>query len=309
MYERKPKLTVEQQIEHMKKKGIMFRVCSEKEAEEYLKKNNNYFKLTSYRKNYAKDCNGRYIGLDFAYLRDTAVIDMHVRYCLLLMCLDLEHMMRIHLIKTIEEIPEEDGYTIVADFERRNSDIIKAARANAEKSPYCRDIAEKYRDEMPIWALVEILQFGALCRFYRFVGDRLSNKTMQNEYYLFQEIRQLRNACAHSNCILNDLTSVAEPRHSPDKKMEKELSKIGISKGTKQRKLSNDRIRQITTLLYTYKNYVTSESMKNFRASALHSVFGERMRRHPEYYQETGQLWTTFVYFQKIIDNWYPNCI
>ena len=48
----KPMLNTEQQIEHLKKKGITFNICSEEEAYKYLRYNNNYFKLSSYRKNY-----------------------------------------------------------------------------------------------------------------------------------------------------------------------------------------------------------------------------------------------------------------
>lgn len=44
----KPMLCVEDLIEHSKSKGIVFNIISESDAEKYLDKNNNYFKLTSY---------------------------------------------------------------------------------------------------------------------------------------------------------------------------------------------------------------------------------------------------------------------
>lgn len=46
----KPLLNVEQQVEHLKEKGIKFNIMSEEEAKEYLTKNNYYYKLTSYKK-------------------------------------------------------------------------------------------------------------------------------------------------------------------------------------------------------------------------------------------------------------------
>ena len=50
----KPKLSLEGQIEHLKEKGVLFNIMDEESAKEYLTQNNNYFKLTAYRKNYDK---------------------------------------------------------------------------------------------------------------------------------------------------------------------------------------------------------------------------------------------------------------
>ena len=51
---RKPWLTSSQQVAHLKSEGVGFRICSERDAEEYLKSNNNYFRLKSYRANFAR---------------------------------------------------------------------------------------------------------------------------------------------------------------------------------------------------------------------------------------------------------------
>lgn len=258
------KLTVFQQVEHMKSQGIQFKIMSEQDALSYLENNNNYFKLRAYRKNYEKNGAGQYIGLDFAYLKSIAIIDMRIRYCFMEMCLDIEHMARIRLIKAIVDCPDEDGYSVVADFESAYPDDYRNIIERASKSIYCADLQEKYKSRMPIWALVEMMQYSNLCKFYRFVADRLGNMQMVNDFYMFQEIRQLRNACAHSNCVINDLKSSRPAKYVPDKTMMRELGKIDeISKDTRQRKLSNDRIRQMTTLLYLYRVYVHSNGLKN----------------------------------------------
>ena len=49
-------LSVDDLISHMKEKGILFDIMTEDAAKEYLGKNNNYFKLSSYRKNYSAVC-------------------------------------------------------------------------------------------------------------------------------------------------------------------------------------------------------------------------------------------------------------
>ena len=64
----KPKLSLEGQIEHLKKKGVLFNIMNEESAKEYLTQHNNYFKLTAYRKNYDKhpdgENKGKYINLE-----------------------------------------------------------------------------------------------------------------------------------------------------------------------------------------------------------------------------------------------------
>ena len=52
--ESKPKLSPGDQVEHLKSKGVGFELFSEEDARIYLEDNNNYFKLSSFRKNYNK---------------------------------------------------------------------------------------------------------------------------------------------------------------------------------------------------------------------------------------------------------------
>ena len=47
-------LNVDQLIEHMKTKGIMFNEVSEEDAKIFLSQHNYYMKLASYRANYKK---------------------------------------------------------------------------------------------------------------------------------------------------------------------------------------------------------------------------------------------------------------
>ena len=46
----KPRLSLDEQIQHLKDKGIFFNIMDEESAKQYLKYNNNYYKLTSFRK-------------------------------------------------------------------------------------------------------------------------------------------------------------------------------------------------------------------------------------------------------------------
>lgn len=63
---RKPKLSAEEQIAHLKvKKGVLFSIDTEEQALSYLNNNNNFFKLTAYRKNYEQNIDGKYVNFQF----------------------------------------------------------------------------------------------------------------------------------------------------------------------------------------------------------------------------------------------------
>ena len=98
----KLKLSYEGQINHLKSKGILFNKVSETKALEYLKLNNNFFKLKSYRKNFNKNkSKDQYVHLEFAYLSDLSIIDTRLRMIILEMALNIEHFTKVDLIRKI----------------------------------------------------------------------------------------------------------------------------------------------------------------------------------------------------------------
>ena len=108
--------TTTELIQHLKTKGITFKYMSTSEAQHMLDTTNYYFKLGSYRKNFAKDREGKYINLDFAYLTDLAAIDGQLREYLLEVTLDIEHGIKTFIITNISNNPNEDGYSIIQEF-------------------------------------------------------------------------------------------------------------------------------------------------------------------------------------------------
>lgn len=113
----KLKLSYEGQINHLKSKGILFNKVSETKALEYLKLNNNFFKLKSYRKNFNKNkSKDQYVHLEFAYLSDLSIIDTRLRMIILEMALNIEHFTKVDLIRKITDSDVEDGYKIVQDY-------------------------------------------------------------------------------------------------------------------------------------------------------------------------------------------------
>ena len=227
--------TSDELISHMKIKGIKFDIAKEEDAKVFLQNNNYYMKLASYRANYDKQkSNDKYINLDFAYLQELSTIDMHLRYLILQMCLDVEHALKTRLLKDIEDNPEEDGYDIIRRFvtkyERSCQNIQKH-----KSSEYCRELIEKYYPYFPAWVFVELISFGDMVKLYEYYTERYPGRLKDSD--LLYSIRDLRNATAHSNCLINKLQ---KGTNKPSVKIIKFVSNIdGIGASMRKNKLSN----------------------------------------------------------------------
>lgn len=303
----KPKLTYHQQINHLLTKGIKFERFKLDDAFTYLEDNNNFFRLSSYRKNFSKsDKTGKYVNLDFAHLVDLAIIDTRLRMIIIEMSLNIEHFAKVKLLKRITLDNNEDGYSIIANY-RSNLSPVEQERMKAEitrnqNSIYIKDVYEKYKCEMPIWAFVEILSFGSFIHFYRYCAETFDDKSMKDEVYLFLTVKKIRNASAHNNCLINDL-SIKIHDYSVNYKLKNSLSKIGIKYDQRKKKMACERTAQIITCLYTHKRLVLSDGIHKHISISLNK-FKNRLFREFDY-KQTLTIYTTFNLLIKIIDNWF----
>ena len=307
-------LNAEELVNHLKDKGVSFTIVNEADAKKYLLQNNNYFKLASYRKNYDKYAggknDGKYINLEFAYLKDIAIIDMRLRYILVQMALDIEHYIKVDLLNHITDDDHEDGYSIVEDYVASLNDSQKQ-RLDDEltrniDSIYCGDIVSKYNNDWPVWAFLEVIPFGRLVSFYKFCANRFNDKDMINTYYQLLSCKDIRNAAAHSSCILNDLhqnTSLYKPNYNILNAIYRE--QLFPKKYVKKR-MSNVRIQQIITMLYVHKEIVTSRGVHKKTAELLNEL-KRRINEHCEYYNTNLIVYRTFEFVIKIVDRWYCN--
>lgn len=143
----KPKLTSSQLVMKLRdEKGVTFKYITEQEAENFLRNRNNYMRTAAYRKNYSKYeeglNKGKYINLDFAYLKELSIIDMHMRHLITKMCLDIEHALKVRLLKDAEDNTLIDGYEIVRCFLKDNPYILKKLEATTS-SPFTNDLLFK----------------------------------------------------------------------------------------------------------------------------------------------------------------------
>lgn len=309
----KPMLTINEQIEHLARNGVAFDIISRENARNYLICNNNYFKLTAYRKNYDKySCGtnvGKYIRLDFAYLVDLAIIDMKLRYQIMQMALDIEHHVKLKILYEVENHTGEDGYQIVTNYIESLSEFQKEILLSEidrnKGNIYCGSIVDKYNKHYPVWAFLEIIPFGRLIGFYKFCGERFESKTMVQDFYCLLDCKNIRNAAAHNNCIINNLRSGTFPKAVNIKVNQAIMTIPEISKKFRRLKMSNVRIQQIITLLYVHKTFVKSNGLHKMQAVNL-NLLVKRMYKNADYYSGNGLILSTFNFLKLVIDKWFP---
>ena len=301
---RKKKLTIDEQIEHMKGKGVKFDIVSEDQAKEFLLKKNYYFKLKAYAKNYEKyhhgEKQGQYINLEFAYLQELSTIDMHFRYFIIEACLNLEHSLKVKLLNDCSEQILEDGYKIIEDFFSEYPNIqleIKGKKAFS----VCSDLIEKYEDEFAIWNVVEILSFGEFIRLYEFYYERYEDKSSFSKSIF--PIRLLRNAAAHNNCLINSLTKPYSSKINANAKLTRFVSKIpGIGKRDLRNKMSNPVIHDFVLLLYIFSQTVENEEAKLKTYAKLKWLFNERIPKNKEYFSKNQNITSVYDFVKKVVD-------
>lgn len=316
----KPKQTASQLIAKMKSKGITFQYVSEETAAEYLTDKNNYLRTAAYRKNYQKYNNGsnvgKYISLDFSYLQELSTIDMHFRFMISKMCLDIEHDLKVRMLKNIETDSTTDGYDIVNVFLSQNSYIISKLEATSA-SPFTSDLIRKYftiqrvdnlqkgkkenritaYDDCPAWVLLEMLTFGDFIKFYEFYYSTRSYDKISSP--VINLVKSLRNGAAHNNCILADL---AHGTSRAPGEISRAVSRISsINKNQRQKKLSCRPMLEFVALLYTY-NIIVSDKVKYHRTQELKDLFFNRMTKNSLFFQKNELVKSNYEFACKVIE-------
>ena len=256
----KPMMNISEMITDLKQKNVKFNLITEEAAKDYLKYNNNYYNITSFKHNFQKypspagKYEGLYQNLDFAYLKDLAIIDYRVRLILFKIIINIEHYLKLQILNTIDTMKLENGYTIVNMYlenDFNNTKFPKKVHNNILKKI----------DNESIWEFLEIITFGELVNFYDFYTKQYNLLEKNKDVYILKSIVKLRNAVAHNACILCELNK-KDINYSASYKVIQYLKDCNIGKTTRDNKLSNSRIRQITYTLYMFNRIVTSDGVK-----------------------------------------------
>lgn len=290
---KKCKLLIEDQIAYMRdSKGIKFNIVNEETAKEFLLKNNYYFKLKAYAKNYEKYSSGvnagKYVNLEFAYLQELSTIDMYFRKFIIKMALDIEHFLKTKLLRDFTHNTNEDGYSIVNDLYLKYP-YIKDNISEKSKNSVCSDLVKKYKQNFAIWNIVEVLSFGDFIKLYEMYYQKYPSADSVHNY--LWSIKFLRNAAAHNNCLINSLREPYSTKIKLNKEINTFVSKIPriISADARKKKMSNPIIHDFVVSLYVFNKIVSSEKIKEHTITELKELVDIRLTRNKSYF-ENNQL-------------------
>lgn len=311
--ERKEKLNVAEQIQHMKNKGIKFNIENEEFAAEYLTHNTYYFKLKAYEKLYNKSPSGenknKYINLEFAYLRDLATIDSLLRKKILSIAIDIEHYLKVALLKDFNNSPE-DGYEIIKELISKNEEHFNNELAAKLRGRACSDLIQKYKNNFAIWNIIEIISFKDFANLYSlfytrnketFCVKKNKDKFRGEYYYLINPVRMLRNAAAHNNCMLINLNKAPNVSFNFEHKVSKFLGENGIKNTALNKQLSKPVVHDFCVMLYLF-SCIAPKSAQQHTFSELRELFLNRIIKNKDYYKNNPLISSAYDFMLKVIN-------
>lgn len=278
-----PKKNEKELVNILKNKGVVFNFVSEDDAAKRLRENTYYFKVSAFRKNFRKDQNGKYVGLDFANLNDLGILDMRFRTILLKASLDLEHALKTSILANITRDVNEDGYTIVRDFFETsflNKDEILSKAS--KKGNYLFPVYKKHSETLSVWVLFELLSFGQFGEFLEFYYKRV---TLNKSQYaipakLFRYAKNVRNAAAHNNPLILNLTK-GSVVSVPD-----EIAKLRRKIGLKNNISNKQRTIDILSLFHLHSIFCSVGIKNNFLEEL--TIFINRCLRDKKFYEKNS---------------------
>lgn len=302
-------------IFYMKFKGVKFDYINEYAAMEILEYKNYYFKLNSYVDNYPKQTVRyqnqlieRYQKVDFKNLVDLASLDMQLRYIILKFCLDIEHSIKLNIIRTITKIDEEDGYKVVQAF----FNYVK--RVSNTKNPYKKMLKhlkydsyreldyDKYESATPIWFMIEYIQFGDLCWFIEFLYSEYGLTEYKELSKTVRFVKNIRNKAAHNTPVLNNIVLNNQIKGKDKSVIITRFGKqLGLNDKQLNKRLRNFNIHDLLAMFFVYNKVVLSKKMKKHRINEF-KEFMNRARRNRSMYDE--RFVSVYKFFEKILANY-----
>lgn len=336
-------LSYNEQIAHLKEKGVTFDKFSEDEAKIYLSSHNNLFRLLAYRQDFKDPDSDNYRGLDFSYLVHMARIDRELREFILEACLDIEHFSKMQLLNLIVQVRNHEKANVITgeyfsnlqesdkkDGTNRFSSLCKTISVHSHdiylqglycKYTYCTENTPCY-DHFPVWAFLEVIPFREFIYFYQFCITEIRSKHYQQYRaltFLLKTVNRARNAAAHNSCLINDLKLITG-HPSKDSYIKEALPEKCRSY------LKYAKPQQIIACLYLYKEIVTKEYCKDFTflsrpydygnadiTTQLNSIynilesFNETVPEKLNY--KLNFIKDIFYALSSTIASWYPNIV
>lgn len=292
--------------------GIKFNITNEKEAAEFLDKNNYYFKLKSYAKNYDRyitgEKRGQYLNLEFAYLQELSRIDMYLRKFILKLTIDIEHFAKTKLMRDLSKNDKEDGYTIVQELFKKYPYIRDSIKKKAYgNSSVLNDLISKYDDNFAAWNIIEVISFGDFMKLYQLYYLKYTDKESMIDY--LWSVKFLRNAVAHNSCLINTLKTPYTIIRK-NKKINTYVSKIKeVRPEERIKKMKNPIIHDFVVTLYVLVHMISSDDLRKSAIIELKDLIDNRFIQNKEYFEKNQIIITNYKFIKKIVDYFYELCV
>ena len=287
----KEKLSVPEQISHMKNSGILFDMISESEAEKFVIDNTYYFKIKSYAKNFPKNKIGKYINLNFVALKELSTLDMYLRRIIMITTLNIEHAIRTNINYSFCNNNSEDGYSIVKAFRST------LQYTDVRKNNYTESMINKYDPDYAIWNYMEVISFGTLIEFYQYYYN-LYGIEQKRIYPILYAIRLLRNISAHNNCVLNNLV---QKKITPCEYLKSFIAKSKIFSDKQLEKLRVPVIHDFAAMLFAVNYFCKSRNILEYTYNELYNL-ADRIDKHIEYFDKHLNIKNNLLFFRKLVD-------
>ena len=212
--EHQPAFTLEQQIKNLEDKGL--EINNHNIAKSTLEEIS-YFRLIKAYSLGLKDEKGNYYkGGSFEQIASLYSFNTHFRHLLFPEIERIEITLRSHIANYFSSQYGVLGYYDKKNFQTAKyhqeflNDLEREVRYNS-RSPFVKNFRENYiGGKLPFYALVEVLTFGTLSKFYRNLlpeGKKqiASNYNVKYTYLesWIESIAHVRNICAHYGRLYN----------------------------------------------------------------------------------------------------------
>ncbi|GIP29123.1 hypothetical protein J23TS9_42530 [Paenibacillus sp. J23TS9] len=334
----KEKLSVDEQIEYLKFKGITFNHYNESLAKEILTERTYYYKVTAFRKNFSKDNDNKYTNVDFSVLNDLATIDMHFRYLFLKLSLDIEHNIKSLIIRLITD-SDEDGFKIIDEYkayelESYREKLIKRdlsleeienkikkyetldkklLEAYKSQRDYSYDLIVKRKNKPSIWVLIELMSFGQLCFFIKFYvhKKKYKYKELRLANSLLFDSKNIRDSSAHSRPIIFNIVGPNQFLIADEKRIKLQVRNYltqnsKLSNSITNIRLRNLKVHDISALIYLHDYYVKGKISRIQRKKELVDLI-KRCRLKKNYYEEHQEFGEILNILFKLVRNYKVN--
>ncbi|MFL2060616.1 Abi family protein [Marinilactibacillus psychrotolerans] len=292
----KPKLTFDELVRLLTEKGITFNYHSAEEAKKILAERNYYYRLASYRKNFKKNLStNKYLNCDFKHLVDLSSIDVYLREYLYALCLDIEHAAKTKLMKLLTLNKNEDGYSIVKEFEQEYPKSFSSLMFRFSGSHYHSDMFTK-RKEISIWVLLENADFGQLTMMIELYSLKVNNKDIALFDRHLKFVKNIRNTTAHNNIFIINFFHKSNRMHPS-------TSSVSIAREMKidKRTMNSKKLHDMIILFYLHKKYCSPEL--NSRRHQEGNRVLDRICREKELYSKNEPLKIFFKLVNFLVDS------